>query len=231
MQPRDAGTVSLAEAAPPAGAVICGTCGSETPGPPETGCAACGAPLVVLEPLVVRCGWCGRANHRHETAHCLSCGGPLPALPGGNPGPRPPATPRQLPQAFVRRVRFFGNTMVLIGVFFTVVFFWTVLFALIGIPLAWFGNRKALDQLHALREGRPTRGTISAIYRDRSQQINNQHPWKIDWAYERHDGTTATASAIFWDDVNARRQPGDVVWVVYGEREGRQTAAIWPPLK
>lgn len=211
--------------------VICGTCGAETAGPPETSCHACGAPLRVLEPMVVDCGWCGRSNHREQTAHCVSCGGPLPCLPGGDPGPRPPATPREMPEGYVRRIRLWKNVFVMIGLFFTVIFVWTVIFPLIGIPLLWWGNRKALDQLGALVDGRATRGRISSVAKDRSQTINNENPWRIDFTYDLHDGSSAEAHCHVWDATNAQRAAGDAVWVVYGEREGRRTAAIWPPLR
>jgi hypothetical protein len=211
--------------------VICGTCGAETDGPPATGCHACGAPLRVLEPMVTDCGWCGRSNHREQTAHCVACGGPLPALPGGEPGPRPPDVPRALPDGYAQRVRLWKNVLVMLGLMFTLVFFWTVVFPLIGLPMLWWGNRKATDQLDALVGGRGTRGRIVKVAKDPSQSINGRNPWRIDFAYDLHDGSSAAAWCHAWDPISADRHAGDAVWVVYGERDGRRTAAIWPPLR
>lgn len=211
--------------------VVCATCGACTAGPPATTCAACGAHLRVLEPMVVECGWCGRSNHREQTDHCVSCGGPLPALPGGEPGPRPPGTPRDMPEGYVRRVRLWKNVLVLIGLVFSVVFCWTVIFPLIGLPMLYFGNRRALDRLHALAHGRTTRGRITAVEKDRSETINGKNPWRITWSFERHDGTTGDGMCRVWDPLSAQRSAGDAVWVVYGSRADREVVAIWPPLR
>lgn len=212
-------------------AVVCAACGAETPGAPETGCGACGAPLRVLEPMVVECGWCGRSNHRDRVARCVACGGPLPALPGGAPGPRPPATPRALPEGYVRRVRLWKNVLVIIGLVFTVLFCWTLVFPLIGIPMLVVGNRRALGRLHALRSGRATRGRITSVEIDRSETINGKHPWRITWEHDHHDGTRGEGACRVWDPVSARRAPGDAVWVVVAEWQGRRVQAIWPPLR
>lgn len=211
--------------------VVCATCGAETAGPPASSCAACGAHLRVLEPMVVECGWCGRSNPREQLAHCISCGGPLPALPGGEPGPRPPAAPRTLPDGYVRRVRLWKNVLVIIGLVFSVLFCWTVVFPLIGLPLLFIGNRRALERLHALRDGRATRGRIVSVGIDRSETINGKHPWRVCWEFDRHDGPVGEGMCRVWDPVSAQRAAGDAVWVVYGARGDREVNAIWPPLR
>lgn len=180
---------------------------------------------------MVECGWCGRSNQREQVAHCVACGGPLPGLPGGEPGPRPPDTPRTLPDGYAGRVRLWKNVLVIIGLFFTVVFCWSVVFPLIGIPLLYVGNRRALDRLEALANGRATRGRIIAVEVDHSETMNGKHPWRITWAFDRHDGTTGEGVCRVWDPISAQRSSGDAVWVVYGARADREVNAIWPPLR
>ncbi len=209
----------------------CNRCNGETSQEHATHRQHCGAPLVILEPLVVQCGWCSSANHREQVDFCNSCGGELPPMPGGVPGPRPPDTPRSLPRGYANRVKYWKNTKTLIGIVFTIVFCWSILFPLIGIFVWRAGAKQSREWLHALVHGRATRGTLTRIELDRSQHINHKHPWKITYTYELHSGETQEDFVEAWDKVNAMRSPGDVVWVVYGEIENKRTSAIWPPLR
>jgi len=212
--------------------VICGTCGAQTAGGDATGCVSCGAPLVVLAPLVVDCGWCRASNHRDQTANCLRCGGPLPALPGGEPGPRPPSVPRTLPEGYRWRVRLWHNVVACIGAAFTIIFFWSIIFPIIGIPMWYFGDRKARRWLHALEHGRPTRGSLTRVSIDYSQKSNGKSPWRLEYRFDHHDGTQHDAFLEVWDPSHAGRRKGDALWVVYGEmKDGYLASAIWPPLR
>ncbi|MEY4551504.1 MAG: hypothetical protein RL685_7699, partial [Pseudomonadota bacterium] len=147
--------------------VICANCGSATPeahaDEAAPGCRRCGAALRVLEPLVVCCGWCRASNRRDQTADCLRCGGPLPPLPGGEPGPRPPEPPRVLPQGYRWRVLLWHNVPAFIGAVFVIVFFWSVIFPLIGAPLWYFAHRKGKRWLLALETGRATRARLTRV--------------------------------------------------------------------
>lgn len=119
--------------------------------------------------------------------------------------------------------------MVLLGAAFTLCFFWTLIFAIVGIPIWYLGWRKARGWLDALETGMPTVGEIVDCKLDHSQQVNNQHPWLIRFTFEQHNGETAEGSVEAWDDVNSRRKAGDRLWIVYVQ--GRPEAhAIWPPV-
>ena len=153
----------------------------------------------------------------------------MPALPGGDPGPRPPDVPRTLPRGYENRIRYWKNVYVLIGFFFTIVFFWTIIFPLIGIPLWIVGRKKAKSKLAALRQGNPTRGWITSCEVDTSQTINNRHPWRIVYGFKLLDGQKSSGVAIGWDPINQKRKVGDVMWIVFTEGSPPQSA-IWPPI-
>ncbi len=212
--------------------VVCAGCGvANSPDANEaaSNCDACGNPLRVLEPTIVHCGWCSSSNQRHLVDHCQNCGGPLMALPGNDPGPRPPELPRQLPKGYAMRTMLWANVLVGVGVIFTIPFCWTILFPMIGIPIWYFGWRKARRWLDALESGLPTVGEVTEVKLDETQAYNNQHPWRISFKFERHDGGTSEGAVEAWDDVHAKRKPGDRLWVVYVK--GRPEAhAIWPPV-
>ena len=209
-------------------AALCGHCGARTAVGADATCAYCGGGLRLLEPLAVECGWCAMSNRRDLTADCARCGGALPALPGGAPGPRPPDVPRQLPHGYESRVTIWKNVYTLIGVVFTVVFCWTILFPLIGLPFWVHGVRSARRKLAALRLGQPTGARITAIALDRSQQINQRHPWRIEYVFQTENGS-GTGACQSWDASTERRRVGDALWVVHvPEQPG--VSAIWPPI-
>jgi len=209
--------------------VICANCGTATEGE-QTGCTRCGVSLRLLEPMVVECGWCDASNHRDLVDHCGRCGGPLPALPGGNPGAPPPAVPRALPRGYRWRVLLWKNVLAAIGAVFTTIFCWSVIFPIIGIPMWYFGHRKGKRWLLALEHGRATGGRLTQVAKDYSQKSNGESPWRIEYTYERHDGTEDSGFCEAWDPAHVRRKAGDAVWVVYGEDDGALISAIWPPL-
>lgn len=195
----------------------------------ETRCEACGGPVHVIEPWVIECGWCFSSNRRDETAVCRSCGGPLPGIPGGHPGPRPPDAPRSIPARYRRRTLLWKNTFALVGAFFTVIMFWSLVFPLIGIPMWIYGHRKAKRWLEALERGTATRGRLQSVEKDLSQTINGRHPWKLAFEFDTPDGLRqGTIEA--WDPVHGKRPPGEHLWVVY-QPERQDHYALWPPLR
>jgi len=209
--------------------VVCGHCGALTPADANAQCMYCGAGIRLLEPLAVDCGWCSASNRRDLTDTCRQCGGPLPSLPGGNPGPRPPDPPRQLPPGYPMRVQLWKNVFVLLGVVFVCCFFWAIIFPIIGAFLWIKGARDARNKLDALRDGVATRGRIASIQVDTTQHINRRHPWRIDYEYDTYDGP-AMGACTAWDPSSVQRRIGDVLWVVFVPGRSEATA-IWPPIR
>lgn len=209
----------------------CEQCGLPA-SPGATECGGCGGPVRLLEPWVLQCGWCGATNRRDETATCTRCGGPLPSIPGSHPGPRPPPAPRTLPPGYERRVRYWKNVLTMIGMIFTLAFFWTLLFPLIGVFLWRAGHRKASAWIQALVHGTPVSGRITAVEVDYSQSINHEHPWLLRYAYDTPDGVREGVVES-WDPVTARRPVGEHLWVVWIPASGDQPdrVALWPPIR
>ena len=199
-----------------------------TPVLADARCSMCGGGLRLLEPLAVECGWCDASNRRDQTDACTACGGPLPALPGGNPGPRPADCPRTLPPNYENRIRYWKNVNVLIGLIFTLCFWWTLIFAAVGIPLWIKGRNSAERKLAALRNGIPTRGRITSVAVDTTQHINNRNPWRIEYTFDLPNGTFH-GFATAWDPSSARRSTGDVLWIVAVPSDPAINA-IWPPI-
>lgn len=190
-------------------------------------CPKCSGPISVLEPWVLQCGWCSNSNRRDLTCTCKSCGGELPTIPGTPRLPNPPSSPRQLPQGYESRVRYWKNVYFLIGAIF-MLFIPTIIFPIIGIFLLRHGSKKANDQIAALKHGVPTKGLIKNVYIDTSQHINDVHPVRIDYTFstpkEDLDG-----SVITWDRVNLKRPIGEHLWIVFNPKDHDQNS-IWPPL-
>ncbi|MHB8872059.1 MAG: hypothetical protein ACYC8T_00085 [Myxococcaceae bacterium] len=210
-------------------AVVCAHCGIRTVAGADPRCPGCGAALRLLEPFAVQCGWCDAENRRDQVDRCLRCGGPLPALPGGHPGPRPPQMPRGLPAGYRGRILYWKNVPVLIGMMFSLVFCWTVIFPIIGIPLWVTGYRNAKRKLMALVFGAPTPGKVTRVEVDMSQHINRRHPWLIHYEFQTGAGVRQGRCEA-WDPSNAKRSPGDVLWVVYVQGHSGENA-IWPPIR
>lgn len=182
--------------------------------------------------LARTCGWCGTSALDAALSHCASCGGPLPVPRYEEQaaillGPAPPPAPRQLPGAFVRDVLVFKNINVVIGGLFVFVFFWTVIFPLIGAPLLYLGWTRAQRRLRALRLGLPVEGRIRGIDRDGSIRLNGRSPWRVDYEYPGPHGPVEA-----W--VHAWRSPGlregDPCWIVVLPEEPEH-GCLWPPLK
>ena len=150
-------------------------------------------------------------------------------MPGNHPGREPPPTPRRLPAGYENRIKYWKNVYVLIGIIFSIAFCWTIIFPIIGIPMWIMGHGRARRTLQALVHGAPTRGRILGVELDRSQSINNRHPWRITYELDLPDGSRRRCHAEAWDRAITAWQPGHVLWIVYDPQDPR-TSAIWPPV-
>ena len=190
-------------------------------------CPKCAGPISVLEPWVLQCGWCSNSNRRDLTANCTSCGGELPHIPGTPRLPEPPTSPRNLPGGYENRVRYWKNVHFIIGAAF-MLFFFTIIFPIIGFFLLRYGIRVGKAKVVALKHGVPTRGEIQKVYLDTSQQINNVHPVKIEYVFHTPKGDQE-GQVIVWDRANLERPIGEHLWVVFNPENVEQNN-IWPPL-
>lgn len=187
---------------------------------------------IVRHHTALPCGWCGTINRNNPT-NCVNCGGPLPPSPAlaiDDPGPPPPALPRQLPSKYKRQVMLWKNPTVFIGVLFTFVFCWTIIFPLIGLPLWIVGHRRARAKLLALERGTPAQAELVEVFRDTSITVNNRNPWRLVYLFTDKDGHTHEGWAHAWQAVHSRREPGEAFWVVYMPNDPSQNA-VWPPLR
>jgi hypothetical protein len=202
------------------------------------------------------CPWCGAAAPDPTREVCTNCAGPLPApllapqpaapAPGMNweqaraqalaaaqaargPGPMPPPPPRELPKQYVNRVLYWRNVFVILGIVFTVLLFWTVVFPAIGIPLWIYGHKRAQRELRALQFGHVAQGQLTSVHMDYAQSINNRHPWVVAYAFATPQGTRQGTDQG-WDASNVHRMSGDPIWVVYLD-DDPNCSAVWPPVR
>ena len=179
------------------------------------------------------CGWCGTTNTDLSNPNCTNCGGPLPPPPtltSDDPGAPPPQPPRQLPVKYRRQVLFWKNILVLIGAVFTIVFCWSIIFPIIGIPMWIIGHRRAQSRLAALERGNAARAELISVDKDHSVKINGRSPWRIEYTFETTNGQLHDGWEHTWQAHHSRRPVGEVFWVVY-LREDPEQNTIWPPVK
>jgi hypothetical protein len=191
-------------------------------------CSACGGPVRAVEPCFLDCGWCGKSNRRDETAVCKSCGGPLPIIPGAGPGPRPPDPPRPIPKGYRTRIMLWKNFHTILGIIFTVVLVWSLVFPVAGIILWVYGARKAKRILKAIEQGPAARGRLLEVAKGETRKIGRRRPWKITIEYETTGGIRL-AEMEAWDPSHEQRVPGERLWVVYLP-ETPEVYALWPPI-
>ncbi|MBL7910829.1 MAG: hypothetical protein JNJ41_07240 [Bacteroidia bacterium] len=164
-------------------------------------------------------------------ANCSNCGGTLEYnLVMGDPGIKPPMSPRELPKKFIRRIKYTGNVMTMIGIAFTIPFFWTVIFPIIGIICWRKGIKEANNELIPLEHGTAILGQITSIERDYTKTINNKSPFVVEFLFEaggqKHIGNVGN----IFDPIDQQKKVGDKVWVVYMP-ENPALSSLWPPLK
>ena len=172
-----------------------------------------GIPEFIQESVQLECPWCKTFNKVINETNCKNCGGPLPAIPTDNSGldkGNPPGNPpRIIPQVYVRKLKY-RNIHFLIGIFFTVPFFWTILFPIIGIFLMRYGLKNAKQKLAALEYGVKTEGVLVDIYKDTSQTVNGKHPWLLEYEFKSDSGTIINAKKTgAWNSNNNYRKPND----------------------
>ena len=164
-------------------------------------------------------------------SNCPNCGGSLEYEKDTSMlGPKPPMAPRHLPGKFVRRTKYFGNVYTIIGMVFTIVFFWSVIFPLIGIFLWRKGIKDANDELIPLEHGNVVQGEIESIETDYSKHINGRHPFIVNFLFRVNGQLHIGNVGNIFDPVHKLKKVGDPVWVVYMP-EDPDLSSVWPPLK
>lgn len=108
-------------------------------------------------------------------------------------------------------------------------FFFTIIFPIVGFFLLRYGNKRASAQIYALKYGVPTRGIIEAVYVDTSQHINHVHPICIEYSF-LHGNEKMYGDITVWDESNLKRPVGEHQWVLLNPNNTEQNS-IWPPLR
>lgn len=222
--------------------IYCHKCGTKNTA--QTNCSNCNTLLIsnknkdrfpefIQKAVQLECPWCKTFNKVIDETNCKNCGGPLPAIPQSNAGldkGKPPGNPpRIIPRVYVRKLKY-RNIHFIIGFFFTVPFFWTILFPIIGILMMRYGLKNAKRKLSALENGVKAEGVLIDIYKDSSQTVNGRHPWKLEYEFKTGSGELIFAEKTgAWNSNNRYRKPNDHLWVVY-LKEDPKISAIWPPV-
>lgn len=116
----------------------------------------------------------------------------------------------------------------ILGLVFTVPFCWTCIAPMIGLPLLIFGWLAAERKIRALREGQATVGELLYVGQDTSTTINGQHPWVLRYSFSTPNGEFQ-GSCTSWDGLDALREPGEPVQVVFVPGDEARLSALWPP--
>jgi hypothetical protein len=178
----------------------------------------------------VTCPWCKSQYRNSYASNCANCGGPLPIAEDGAPGDPPPPAPRALSKSYIRAVKYTSNVYTIIGIIFTIPFFWSVIFPIIGIFLWRKGLRDAQGELQPLEFGVHTKGEITGINIDYGKRINDRHPKTLEFVFTANGQKWAGTVPNIMDPVEQWKRPGDQIWVVY-MREDPNISSVWPPMK
>ncbi|MFT4979052.1 MAG: hypothetical protein ACI8S6_004962, partial [Myxococcota bacterium] len=100
------------------------------------------------------------------------------------------------------------NVLVIIGALFSIVFCWTLIFPLIGIPMWIIGHRRAQAKLSALQFGAVGQAELVDVSRDTSVTINGRSPWRLDYTFADAHGGIHEGWAHSWQASHSRRTPG-----------------------
>lgn len=178
----------------------------------------------------VTCPWCKSQFRNSYVSNCANCGGALPIAEGGGPGDPPPPAPRVLSKAYIKGVKYTSNVYTILGIVFTIPFFWTVIFPIIGIILWRKGIRDAKAELIPLEFGAHTKGEVTAITTDFTKKINGRSPKILQFVFmangQKHIGSVPN----IMDPIEHWKRPGDQIWVVYLQ-DNPQLSSVWPPMK
>lgn len=178
----------------------------------------------------VTCPWCKSQFHNSYASNCANCGGSLPIAEGNGPGQPPPPAPRVLPKSYIRAVKYTSNVMSILGVVFTIVFCWSVIFPIIGIFLWRKGLRDANNELIPLQHGATVKGEVTAIRVDGSKQINGRNPRILEFVFSANGQRFGGNVPNIMDPIEQWRRPGDQIWVLYMP-DNPDLSSVWPPLK
>ncbi|XDD46624.1 hypothetical protein AB3N60_00600 [Leptospira sp. WS39.C2] len=179
---------------------------------------------------IIHCTWCKSQFPDTKLSNCSNCGGTLEySFTSDGLGPEPPNAPRLLPPKFKRRIKYTGNVMTLIGIIFTIPFFWTILFPIIGIFCWRRGNKTANDELLPLEQGKATVGEIIDIRKDFTQSLNGQSPTVVEFKFEVGGNEMIGNVGNIYDSVHLTKKVGDKLWVVYMPNDPEKSS-VWPPL-
>jgi hypothetical protein len=180
--------------------------------------------------FAVTCPWCRSQFQRPSFSNCRNCGGSLPVSDGSGAGTAPPPAPRVLSKQFVRGVKYFNNVNTMIGMVFTIPFFWSVIFPVIGIFLWRKGIREARGELLPLENGLPALGEITAVQIDSSKSMNGRNPRYVQFVFSVNGHPYAGDVPNIMDPVELWKKPGDKIWVVYMP-DNPEISSVWPPMK
>ena len=192
-----------------------------------------GLPEFVQTSIQLECPWCKTVNKVIDETNCKNCGGPLPAIAHNNEGldkgKAPGNPPRNIPNVYIKKLKY-RNIYFILGFFFTVPFFWTVIFPIIGIFMMRHGLKSANQKLAALEKGIKAEGVLMEIYKDTSTTVNGKHPWKLEYEFKTQSGKLVYATKTgAWNSNNRYRKINDRLWIVYLS-ENPEISAIWPPV-
>jgi len=185
-----------------------------------------------MQTNIIKCAWCRSQFIDNTLINCTNCGGTLEYSKSNSSesGPKPPLAPRELPKKFVRRIKYTGNVMTIIGMVFTIPFFWTVIFPIIGIFCWRKGIKEANDELIPLEHGTPVLGEITSIQKDHTKVINGRSPFTVEFLFNVGSQKYSGSVGNIFDNVDQLKQKGDKIWVVY-MLDDPELSSIWPPMK
>lgn len=179
---------------------------------------------------IVQCPWCKTKYPNTNLSHCTNCGGTLEySYESDDLGSEPPRAPRVLPPKFKRRIKYTGNVMTMIGIVFTIPFFWTILFPIIGIFCWRKGLKTANDELLPLEQGKATVGKIIDVRTDYTQSMNGQSPTIVEFQFEADGKEHLGNVGNIYDSVHRKKKVGDSLWVVYMPNDPDKSS-VWPPM-
>lgn len=183
-----------------------------------------------MKTFYVTCPWCKSQFYQPAISNCNNCGGALPIAEGGGPGNPPPPAPRVLSPSYVRSVKYFNNVYTMIGIIFTIPFFWSVIFPIIGIIMWRKGIRDAKGELVPLEQGAHTQGEITSIETDYTKKINGKSPKLLQFVFTANGQQHAGNVPNIMDPIEHWKKPGDKIWVVYMHNDPSMSS-VWPPIK
>ena len=200
---------------------------------------------------LVTCAWCN-TSYSNFQPNCSNCGGPLPSPPGADPGPKPPAAPRELPPGYIKK-RVFSDASLMIGAIFSfiAILLFTVFFTIslstgmmaflgasaliliifggVGGFLFYFSFKKLRGRIRAFREGLSVQGQVTEIYTDHSVQINGRSPFCLEYRFNV-GGVNYEGKVNSFDSSILARQPGQPIHILYVEDNPKMNS-IYPPLR